>query len=474
MACLEINAQLKAELRLNITANLVCDNAIELSAYTFIVRDSRTQEAISNAAVQLIAYNSTGEMGPIYNGITDNTGKCVIKTRALASFTYTIAHPMYYEKSSSLQGSVANIYSNLDYKWDFKLAWYNPDLESLSDAQYLTKDEITTRNITLSFYYIISTKRNLFEVCARKLGPLQPDDDLIFRVPSDFYTADYDNELYIFNFPWGLIQSFIDDNGEYVYVGGYATIISGYGVRGRKYVKKLSNENQVYNFNYGLAFPGIIWVYDAPVLQTDDGLNLSFDGPYPYESYKPNYVLKSWEKFSFTGSTSDCKIYNLEKSWNEIGPGKTITISFDYEYSEVSTGEAYNTRRLGLEAILKGTDNSNIYVDAWLTIPINSTGLSAKGRYKNSFVLNAGINVASGMGKEIKAFIQILSGQASISNVKIELGNVTFTYWSPAESEVAGQLLLENGQSDLYGYFSNMNFPAVDDDTENLDGNFEI
>lgn len=153
-----------------------------------------------------------------------------------------------------------------------------------------------------------------------------------------------------------------------------------------------------------------------------------------------NYVLKSEGP-----QTAANKTYNLSIPLSEFA-GESIALSFDYEYSNVSTGSEVRQFRFGLEVQVKDAGDTTNYITVSHDLPANSTGLSGKGRF--STVRTVPSSAQSG-GSTVSAFIQVLSGTVEISHIKVEKGTVA-TDWTPAPEDletIAEQAQLVAGQA---------------------------
>ena len=152
-----------------------------------------------------------------------------------------------------------------------------------------------------------------------------------------------------------------------------------------------------------------------------------------------NYVLKS------EGPQTANKTYNLSIPLSEFA-GESIALSFDYEYSNVSTGSDMRSYRFGLETTVTNASGTTQYITVSHDLPASSTGLSGKGRF--STVRTVPASAQSG-GSTVSAFIQVLSGDVTISHIKIEKGTVS-TDWTPAPEDletIAEQAQLVAGQA---------------------------
>lgn len=145
-----------------------------------------------------------------------------------------------------------------------------------------------------------------------------------------------------------------------------------------------------------------------------------------------NLMLNSDKAISFSGSGKST--VNIAEDLSAYS-GKYMTLGFDYEYSNVTTGDSFNKSRIGFEFTLKRNDGSTYYWGVFLNIPLNSKGISDKGRFTKTLLLPEGIKSTT-----YKAvYAQILSGDVTISRYKLEQGNKA-TDWSPAPEDVESSI----------------------------------
>ena len=148
-----------------------------------------------------------------------------------------------------------------------------------------------------------------------------------------------------------------------------------------------------------------------------------------------NLLLNSKTSFSAIGGS---KNLNLSITWYSLR-WKQVTISFDYEYINVSTGSNFNQCRIGAEKGLLLDDGTTDYrsASAWLNLPSSSTGLNGKGRFSKTFKIKE--NIAENQSNILSFYIQVLSGTVTISNFKMELGNKA-TDWTPAPEDIKSSI----------------------------------
>lgn len=123
----------------------------------------------------------------------------------------------------------------------------------------------------------------------------------------------------------------------------------------------------------------------------------------------------------------------MSKYWRELA-GKKISISFDYEYSNLVLG---GSQRIGLEAaILKDGTSQYHYIGAFKNF--DSTSLKAdSGRFANTVTVPN--DILNSESISINAYIQVGSGsKAKMCNFQIEIGD-TATGWKPAPEDIVNE-----------------------------------
>ncbi|QUE39228.1 putative tail fiber protein [Bacteroides phage GEC_vB_Bfr_VA7] len=139
-----------------------------------------------------------------------------------------------------------------------------------------------------------------------------------------------------------------------------------------------------------------------------------------------NLCLKSG--VCITGVDNHLRI-NMSKYWRDLR-GKKVTLSFDYEYSNLVLGR---NSRIGLEEdVLKDGTSSYYHIGAWKYF--DSTSLKADtGRFVHTITVPNDIVNAQNIG--IGFYIQVGDGTTmKICNPQIEIGN-TATGWKPAPED---------------------------------------
>lgn len=139
-----------------------------------------------------------------------------------------------------------------------------------------------------------------------------------------------------------------------------------------------------------------------------------------------NLCLKSG--VCITGAGNHLRI-NMSKYWRDLR-GKKVTLSFDYEYSNLVLGR---NSRIGLEEdVLKDGTSNYYYIGAWKYF--DSTSLKADtGRFVHTITVPNDIVNAQNIG--VGFHIQVGDGTTmKICNPQIEIGD-TATGWKPAPED---------------------------------------
>lgn len=139
-----------------------------------------------------------------------------------------------------------------------------------------------------------------------------------------------------------------------------------------------------------------------------------------------NLCLKSG--VCITGVENHLRI-NMSKYWRDLR-GKKVTLSFDYEYSNLVLGR---NSRIGLEeGVLKDGTSNYYYIGAWKYF--DSTSLKADtGRFVHTITIPNYIVSAQNIG--VGFYIQVGDGTTmKICNPQIEIGD-TATGWKPAPED---------------------------------------
>lgn len=139
-----------------------------------------------------------------------------------------------------------------------------------------------------------------------------------------------------------------------------------------------------------------------------------------------NLMLQSQQALDGSGAQY---AFQLSKAWTDL-KGKTLTISFDYAYSNLKMG---SSQRFGLEkAIYKSGTSQYYYMGAFKYV--DSTSPTAdKGRYVHTIKVPE--DIEDSLDTDIIAYIQLGAGSVCrINNFQIEIGD-TATGWKPAPDD---------------------------------------
>ncbi len=139
-----------------------------------------------------------------------------------------------------------------------------------------------------------------------------------------------------------------------------------------------------------------------------------------------NLMLQSQQALDGSGAQY---AFQLSKAWTDL-KGKTLTISFDYAYSNLKMG---SSQRFGLEkAIYKSGTSQYYYIGAFKHV--DSTSPTAdKGRYVHTIKVPE--DIEDSLDTDIIAYIQLGAGSVCrINNFQIEIGD-TATGWKPAPDD---------------------------------------
>ena len=139
-----------------------------------------------------------------------------------------------------------------------------------------------------------------------------------------------------------------------------------------------------------------------------------------------NLMLQSQQ--ALDGSSAQYT-FQLSKAWTDL-KGKTLTISFDYAYSNLKMG---SSQRFGLEkAIYKSGTSQYYYIGAFKYVDSNSP-TTDKGRYVHT--IKVPDDIEDSLDTDITAYIQLGgSTVCRINNFQIEIGD-TATGWKPAPKD---------------------------------------
>ena len=149
-----------------------------------------------------------------------------------------------------------------------------------------------------------------------------------------------------------------------------------------------------------------------------------------------NLILDSDVPLEVIGNTSRTLSIPLDEL-----KGRDLTLSFDYEYSNVTAdGNGNNNFRLGNEINYRlSSGGGTQYLDNWILLEKGQSGQSGKGRFTKTFTIPEDA-VQIGSPGMLYFYIQIVSGTAKLSNFKLEEGSLP-TAWTPAPEDMKNTLL---------------------------------
>lgn len=128
---------------------------------------------------------------------------------------------------------------------------------------------------------------------------------------------------------------------------------------------------------------------------------------------------------------SSYAMFGMSKSYYELR-GKTVCISFDYEYSNLVLG---GNNRFGLETEVP-TGGGTAYFGAWIYLDSTSP---TSGSGRRTYVYNLRDDIEDNGLKHIQAYVQVGAGTVvKMCNFQIEIG-YTPTEWKPAPEDGVNQ-----------------------------------
>lgn len=203
----------------------------------------------------------------------------------------------------------------------------------------------------------------------------------------------------------------------------------------------------------GAAAPNLVARYSADgsswhsvYQQGDQYMQTSADGGATWgesvritgSSYTPNMLLgTSGAELVSTGGSRNSKPFNTVEDLRGLA-GKVVTISFEYEYSGVTTGETFMYARFGSE-IEYITPSGKKFLSCWVNLPTNSTGLSGRGKKSVTVGIASDAGGATAAISVYRFYIQVSGGSVRLWNFKLEEGRNPDPQWTPAASEMVGE-----------------------------------
>lgn len=125
---------------------------------------------------------------------------------------------------------------------------------------------------------------------------------------------------------------------------------------------------------------------------------------------------------------SSYAMFGMSKSYYELR-GKTVCISFDYEYSNLVLG---SNNRFGLETEVP-TGGGTAYFGAWIYLDSTSP---TSGSGRRTYVYNLRDDIEDNGLKHIQAHVQVGEGTVvKMCNFQVEIG-YTPTEWKPAPEDI--------------------------------------
>lgn len=139
-----------------------------------------------------------------------------------------------------------------------------------------------------------------------------------------------------------------------------------------------------------------------------------------------NLMLQSQQ--ALDGSSAQYT-FQLSKAWTDL-KGKTLTISFDYAYSNLKMG---SSQRFGLEKAIYKSGTSQYYSIGAFKYVDSTSPTTDKGRYVHT--IKVPDDIEDSLDTDITAYIQLGgSTVCRINNFQIEIGD-TATGWKPAPKD---------------------------------------
>ena len=128
---------------------------------------------------------------------------------------------------------------------------------------------------------------------------------------------------------------------------------------------------------------------------------------------------------------SSYAVFGMSKSYYELR-GKTVCISFDYEYSNLVLG---SNNRFGLETDVP-TGGGTMYFGAWVYLDSTSP---TSGSGRRTYVYNLRNDIEDNGLKDIQAHVQVGAGTVvKMCNFQVEIG-YTPTEWKPAPEDTLNE-----------------------------------
>lgn len=118
--------------------------------------------------------------------------------------------------------------------------------------------------------------------------------------------------------------------------------------------------------------------------------------------------------------------------YNQYGPSQYLTLSFDWKASGDNLSGQFNPQWAG--APYGGLSNAG---------PVKPSSTNTSGHYKSTALLNGGYSTGTATAVQFRQ--DNLQGNVTISNVKLEVGNIA-TDWTPAPEDVDSTYVKKSNQ----------------------------
>lgn len=160
-----------------------------------------------------------------------------------------------------------------------------------------------------------------------------------------------------------------------------------------------------------------------------------------------NLLLNTGKSFTGVGNNSENGDFNAQGGqyylaggktvadlYNQYGPSQYLTLSFDWEASGDNISGQFNPQWFGTPWLGLGVAGD-----------IKPSNINKSGHYKKTVQLNSG-GYSTGEATSIMIRQDNLQGSVTISNVKLEAGNVA-TDWTPAPEDVDNAYVKKSGDT---------------------------
>lgn len=151
-------------------------------------------------------------------------------------------------------------------------------------------------------------------------------------------------------------------------------------------------------------------------------------------SYTENLIIDSEAAVEWDHSQYVQKRYDLSEDAGEWDDGTEYTMSFDYEYSNVTTG---SNGFLGFQAPVRDYGSYKGYIGGWIMLPANTSGQSGKG----TFVVKGKISTGGTPMTCKHIYLYMFNGgtgECRVSRCKLEKGHNDHPAWTPNAADLKG------------------------------------